>query len=226
MDDRGHPELPVLSATQDLGMIRRDNSGRYVGHDTSNEVGYKRVIPGSFVVHLRSFQGGFAHSPIEGITSPAYTVFAARCPSSQSDRFWKHWFMSPRFIHDLGTVTYGIRDGRSINVDEFMDTLQAYPSFEEQKLIGLTLDSLDSLITLHQRKRGMFGIRNGAWSGMTKPLALRTPRTVSSPFHTPTVARIDEADGADAAATEVVSSERPFSLRGMPRAPGGDRLEP
>ncbi|MEE6147907.1 restriction endonuclease subunit S [Olsenella sp. YH-ols2223] len=133
-------------------MIRRDDSGRYVGHDASNEVGYKRVIPGSFVVHLRSFQGGFAHSPIEGITSPAYTVFAARCLSFQSDRFWKHWFMSPRFIHDLGTVTYGIRDGRSINVDEFMDTLQAYPSFEEQKLIGLTLDSLDSLITLHQRK--------------------------------------------------------------------------
>lgn len=60
--------------------------------------------------------------------------------------------MSPRFIHDLGTVTYGIRDGRSINVDEFMDTLQAYPSFEEQKLIGLTLDCLDSLITLHQRE--------------------------------------------------------------------------
>jgi type I restriction enzyme S subunit len=152
MDDRGHPELPVLSATQDFGMIRRDDSGRYVGHDASNEVGYKRVIPGSFVVHLRSFQGEFALSPIEGITSSAYTVLTARYPSSQSDRFWKHWFMSPRFIHDLGTVTYGIRDGRSINAEEYMDTLQAYPSFEEQKLNGLTLDCLDSLITLHHRE--------------------------------------------------------------------------
>ncbi len=95
-------------------------------------------------------------------------------------------------------------------------------SDEEQRLVASSLDALDNLITLHQRKRGMFGIRNGAWSGMTKPLALRTPRTVSSPFHTPTVARIDEADGADAAATEVVSSERPFALRGMPRGSGAD----
>ncbi len=59
-------------------MIYRDDSGRYIGHDESNEIGYKRVLPGDFVVHLRSFQGGFAHSQYEGITSPAYTVFRAK----------------------------------------------------------------------------------------------------------------------------------------------------
>ena len=77
VDDRGHPTLPVLSATQNQGMIYRDDSGRYIGHDESNEIGYKRVLPGDFVVHLRSFQGGFAHSQYEGITS-LHTRFLER----------------------------------------------------------------------------------------------------------------------------------------------------
>lgn len=153
VDDRGHPTLPVLSATQNQGMIYRDDSGRYIGHDESNEIGYKRVLPGDFVVHLRSFQGGFAHSQYEGITSPAYTVFRAKEPTSHSDRFWKHWFMSEHFIAGLSTVTYGIRDGRSISVDEFMNTFLAFPAVEEQAAISRLLDYLDTLITLHQRKR-------------------------------------------------------------------------
>jgi len=153
VDDRGHPTLPVLSATQNQGMIYRDDSGRYIGHDESNEIGYKRVLSGDFVVHLRSFQGGFAHSQYEGITSPAYTVFRAKEPTSHSDRFWKHWFMSEHFIAGLSTVTYGIRDGRSISVDEFMNTFLAFPAVEEQAAISRLLDYLDSLITLHQRKR-------------------------------------------------------------------------
>ena len=152
VDDRGHPTLPVLSATQNQGMIYRDDSGRYIGHDESNEIGYKRVLPGDFVVHLRSFQGGFAHSQYEGITSPAYTVFRAKEPTSHSDRFWKHWFMSEHFIAGLSTVTYGIRDGRSISVDEFMNTFLAFPAVEEQAAISRLFDYLDDLITLHQRK--------------------------------------------------------------------------
>ena len=152
VDDRGHPTLPVLSATQNQGMIYRDDSGRYIGHDESNEIGYKRVLPGDFVVHLRSFQGGFAHSQYEGITSPAYTVFRAKEPTSHSDRFWKHWFMSEHFIAGLSTVTYGIRDGRSISVDEFMNTFLAFPAVEEQAAISRLFDYLDDLITLQQRK--------------------------------------------------------------------------
>ena len=31
--DKGHPELPVLSATQDAGMVKRDEIGKSVFHD-------------------------------------------------------------------------------------------------------------------------------------------------------------------------------------------------
>ena len=150
--DKGHPELPVLSATQDRGMIRRDENSINIYHDKKNEEGYKRVLPGQFVIHLRSFQGGFAHSAIEGITSPAYTVFGFSEPEKHNPNYWKYVFTSKEFIRRLETVTYGIRDGRSISYDEFLTMDFVYPTQDEQTKIANYLDTLDNLITLHQRK--------------------------------------------------------------------------
>ena len=150
--DKGYPELPVLSATQDRGMIKRDDNNINIFHDKKNEEGYKRVMPGQFVIHLRSFQGGFAHSVIEGITSPAYTVFGFKEQENHNDIFWKYIFASKEFIRRLETVTYGIRDGRSISYDEFLTMSFLYPNAREQKHIAGYLSTLDNLITLHQRK--------------------------------------------------------------------------
>ena len=150
--DKGYPDLPVLSATQDRGMIRRDENSINIFHDKKNEAGYKRVLPGQFVIHLRSFQGGFAHSTIEGITSPAYTVFGFSEPEKHDSEYWKYVFTSKAFIRRLETVTYGIRDGRSISYDEFLTLGFAYPSRTEQTAIARYLDKLSDLITLHQRK--------------------------------------------------------------------------
>ena len=149
--DKGYPELPVLSATQNRGMIRRDENSINIFHDKKNEAGYKRVLPGQFVIHLRSFQGGFAHSAIEGITSPAYTVFGFSEPEKHDSEYWKYVFTSKLFIRRLETVTYGIRDGRSISYDEFLTLSFAYPSKAEQTAIAQYLDKLSDLITLHQR---------------------------------------------------------------------------
>lgn len=45
--DKGYPELPVLSATQDRGMIRRDENSINIFHDKKNEAGYKEYCRGS-----------------------------------------------------------------------------------------------------------------------------------------------------------------------------------
>ena len=160
--DKGYPELPVLSATQDRGMIRRDENSINIFHDKKNESGYKRVLPGQFVIHLRSFQGGFAHSTLEGITSPAYTVFGFSEPEKHDSEYWKYVFTSKEFIRRLETVTYGIRDGRSISYDEFLTLDFVYPSKAEQTAIARYLDKLSDLITLHQRERKnrLFGGKN------------------------------------------------------------------
>ena len=133
-------------------MVRRDENSINVYHDKTNEVGYKRVLPGQFVIHLRSFQGGFAHSALEGITSPAYTVLVFSEQDKHFDYFWKYVLTSEEFIRRLETVTYGIRDGRSISYDDFCGLSFYYPCFTEQKRIAEALRKTDDLITLHQRK--------------------------------------------------------------------------
>jgi len=150
--DKGYPELPVLSASQELGMVYRNQNGIDIQHDKKNEASYKRVLPGQFVIHLRSFQGGFAYSEIEGITSPAYTVMSFKNANEQYGLFWKHVFKSETFIKRLETITYGIRDGRSISFSDFKSLILRYPSFLEQKLIGDSLAVVEKGITLHQRK--------------------------------------------------------------------------
>lgn len=151
--DKGYPELPVLSASQELGMVKRDNIGIDMQYSKQNIASYKRVKPGRFVIHLRSFQGGFAHSAIEGITSPAYTVLSLKEPQKHDDYFWKYLFTSPEFVKRLELVTYGIRDGRSISVDDFFDLSFCYPSTpEEQHKIAQFFSRLDSLITAEDKK--------------------------------------------------------------------------
>lgn len=152
-DERNHPELPVLSACQDIrGMAPRSESGYDIFHDKSNEITYKRVLPGQFVIHLRSFQGGFAHSSVEGICSPAYTVFSFKEENKHDDYYWKYIFMSKAFIERLKLITYGIRDGRSISFKEFMEMDFVFPSYEEQKQISTFFRKLDKQISLEEQK--------------------------------------------------------------------------
>lgn len=144
--DKNHPELPVLSASQEFGMVARNDVGLNVQHNKENEVGYKRVLPGQFVIHLRSFQGGFAHSQIEGITSPAYTIIEFCEKDKHNENFWKYVLTSKEFIKRLETVTYGIRDGRSISFEDFSELDFVVPSVNEQMTIGKIFASIDTPI--------------------------------------------------------------------------------
>lgn len=153
INERNRPDLPVLSANQDIrGMAPRVETGFNISHNKANEVTYKVVKPGQYVIHLRSFQGGFAHSAVEGITSPAYTVFGFKDANRHDDYFWKIIFMSKEFIKSLETITYGIRDGRSINFSEFAEMNFLFPSKEEQHQIANYFRSLDTQISLQEQR--------------------------------------------------------------------------
>ena len=151
-EERNHPELPVLAATQDKGMVIRDEIGYKIAHNRSNEVTYKRVLPGQYVIHLRSFQGGFAHSNVEGITSPAYDVFGFKNPDEHDDYFWKYIFSSATFIKRLVKVTYGIRDGRNVSYSEFLELPFMVPSKKEQTHIAKSLKTISDQISLRERQ--------------------------------------------------------------------------
>lgn len=151
-NEKNRPDLPVLSATQDKGMITRESIGYNIFHDKTNEATYKHILPGQFVIHLRSFQGGFAHSEIEGIASPAYTIMEFKDKKLYHDYFWRYVFMSKEFIKRLELITYGIRDGRSINYDEFKEMVFLVPCKEEQVKISSYLRRIDNLISLHNQR--------------------------------------------------------------------------
>lgn len=151
-NEKNRSDLPVLSATQDRGMVTRESIGYNIFHDTSNEATYKHILPGQFVIHLRSFQGGFAHSEIEGIASPAYTIMDFKNKDLYHDYYWRYVFMSKEFIKRLELITYGIRDGRSISYDEFKEMSFLVPSKEEQIKIASYLKNLDRQISLQYQR--------------------------------------------------------------------------
>lgn len=59
---------------------------------------------------------------------------------------------SRNFIKRLETVTYGIRDGRSISYNDFSTLTFNVPAINEQKIIGDFIAFLDGIIALHQQK--------------------------------------------------------------------------
>lgn len=150
ISDKNHADLPVLSASQSQGMIVRDDIGISMTYSRENVASYKRVCPGQFVIHLRSFQGGLAHSSIEGITSPAYTILAFKNNQSQYDYYWKYIFSSDAFIKRLELVTYGIRDGRNISYEEFQKLSFIFPHPDEQVRVASLFQCLDDLIQSRQ----------------------------------------------------------------------------
>lgn len=152
ISDKKHPNLPVLSASQEKGMILRDDIGIDIKYDHKSLSNYKRVTPGQFVIHLRSFQGGFAVSQMEGITSPAYTIIDFKEKDQNHSLFWKEILTSQSFIKRLETVTYGIRDGRSISFSDFSTLKFLVPKLDEQEKIAALFKTLDQTITLHQRE--------------------------------------------------------------------------
>ena len=152
VNERNFSGLPVLSATQDKGMVTRDSIGYNIFHDKSNESTYKHIVPGQFVMHLRSFQGGFAHSAIEGICSPAYTIMEFKDKERNHDLYWKYVLTSKRFIKSLEMITYGIRDGRTISFDEFKEMVFLVPKVEEQQQIASYFTSLDKQIALQTQR--------------------------------------------------------------------------
>lgn len=148
--EKNHTELPALTIIQGGGTVKREDSDRNLMYDKSNLSNYKMVRKDDFIVHLRSFEGGLEKSSSDGIISPAYHTFHGDVTDS---RFYYPYFRSCEFIkHKLVPHVYGIRDGRSIDIDGMKTIEIPYTSIEEQRKIGDYLESIDDLITLHQRK--------------------------------------------------------------------------
>lgn len=148
--EKNHSELPPLSIVQGCGTVLREESNRNLQYDKSSLLGYKMVQKDDFIVHLRSFEGGLEKANSDGVISPAYHTFHGE---KTDTRFYYSFFRSKYFIDVLlKPHVYGIRDGKSIDIEGMKTIMIPVPSYEEQKRIGEYIESFDRLITLHQRK--------------------------------------------------------------------------
>lgn len=145
--DKKHSDKDLLSATQENGVIpRRLLKGRVMSPEGSLD-GYKLVQSGSFVISLRSFQGGLEYSDYEGIISPAYTVLKDKISINKC--FYRYFFKSYNFIEKyLSIAVIGIRDGKQISYPDLQSVKIPYPPLSEQKAIADILSKADEEIDL------------------------------------------------------------------------------
>ncbi len=149
--ERNKIGAPVLSVTQDLGVVLRSNLDRKINHDAEKADTYKVVRPGCFVISLRSFQGGLEYSNLRGAVSPAYHVIRPKIKISPA--FYRHYFKSVDFIGRLAISVIGIRDGKQISYPDFSFMQIPFPPIEAQERIGNILDTCDSELGLLRKQR-------------------------------------------------------------------------
>lgn len=131
--EKNHPNEPMLSATQNEGVILQSKyKGRIVEVNTGFE-GLKLVKVGDFVIHLRSFQGGIEYTYDQGIISSAYTILT---PNNENESpYYKYLFKSHSYIQLLKTCVTGIREGQNINYSKLKQHFIPLPPLSEQRAI-------------------------------------------------------------------------------------------
>lgn len=136
--------LTILAATQDKGVVPRDEIDIDIKSSDASVLSYKIIEKGNFVISLRSFQGGIEYSNYHGICSPAYTILKSIKPIASG--FYKNYLKTNDFIQRLSATVIGIRDGKQISYQAFSTLMIDYPSVEEQTKIANFLSSIDQKI--------------------------------------------------------------------------------
>lgn len=114
---------------------------------------FRHVEKNNFVISLRSFEGGIEHSNYQGCVSPAYTVL--KSVNDISFSFYRYLLKSEPYVSALQASTDSLRDGKSINYEQFGAITLPSPSLPEQSIIAHFLDhetaKIDNLIEKQQQ---------------------------------------------------------------------------
>ena len=149
---KGFPNLPLLAATQNHGVIRKTDYENRTVEATKSLDTLKLVEIGDFVISLRSFQGGIELCYEKGIISPAYTILR---PTHITAGYFKHLGKSPIFIQLLKSMVTGIREGQNIDYGKLRENLLPIPPIAEQTAIANYLDTatakIDAAIAQQQK---------------------------------------------------------------------------
>jgi type I restriction enzyme, S subunit len=132
--EKGHPDEPLLAATQNHGVIQKKNYETRTVTAQKDLHLLKLVNTGDFVISLRSFQGGIEVAHCRGIISPAYTVLISL--QDVDKRYYQHLLKSSPFIQSLGLFVTGIREGQNIDYERLSRSVTVFPPPPEQSAIA------------------------------------------------------------------------------------------
>lgn len=150
-------QYPVLTSSQQMGIVLQDNyfSGDRVSQ--SGNIGYFVIPRGYFAYRSRSDNDVFVFNRNDcidkGIISYFYPVFKPN--GSDSD------FLLRRLNFGLEKQLKIASEGTGqhvLSLKKFKNMTALFPEIEEQKKIGEYFAKLDTFITLHQRK--LFNVDN------------------------------------------------------------------
>ena len=153
--EKNKDNLPLesYSITNECGFVPQDE--KFENGGTMREADkrmYYIVSPNSFAYNpARINVGSIGYQNVgkNVIVSSLYEVF--KTSEDVDDRLLWHWFKSP----DFQKLIMQLQEG-GVRLYFYYDKLcmgeVSLPSLEEQRKIGKLLDTLDNLITLHQRK--------------------------------------------------------------------------
>lgn len=154
--EKGYGDKTLLSVTREQGVIVRNIDSKEENHNfIPNDLsGYKHVLPGQFVINkMKSWQGSYGVSTLEGIVSPAYYV----CNLSFSDKaFFSMAIRSKAYIPFFSQYSKGIRvDQWDLSPIALKSIPFIVPPLCEQRSIATYLEEKTTKIERHiaERKR-------------------------------------------------------------------------
>ncbi|MBK8638649.1 MAG: restriction endonuclease subunit S [Chromatiaceae bacterium] len=137
IDERNHPDLPLLNVSLNTGVTLRVFSDERIESVAADFSTYKVARQGDLVFNkMRFWQGAGGIAPEDGLTSPDYTV--ARFGGALYPEYVELLMRLPLFSNEVRRYSYGMVDDRlRLYWDAFKNLRIPVPPVAEQKRIAI-----------------------------------------------------------------------------------------
>ncbi len=145
-------EVNLISVYTDKGVLQHSDIEQTTGNKAQNADGYKHVYKNDLVVNIiLCWMGALGISDFDGVTSPAYDVYAPNDLSIMLPKYYHYLFRTPQFNGKCYTEGRGIMQMRwRTYSSEFKSIKVLLPPKATQQRIAEYLDSkcaqIDSII--------------------------------------------------------------------------------
>lgn len=155
---KGHGDKSLLSVTRELGVVKRNVESKEENHNYIPEDlnGYKLVRKGQFVINkMKSWQGSYGVSDMDGIVSPAYYVCDL---NSKCKDFFSIALRSMSYVPFFSQYSKGIRvDQWDLSVIGLKSIPYFEPTLAEQQAVVDYLKvktcKIEQYVTERERER-------------------------------------------------------------------------